>query len=221
MKRSFTDEEAVEQATRVLLATLSIPHGSDTSTILTKLLDIEDQHLTNIRVLSSLLRLPIAPTRAGLIKELTLLNIPELAVEPVRKIYNLLESEFSPLRLASKIKVELDKIAILGRDDYSQYVEELKNIVATKVLRQLTVIYDSLSLDRFSQIIPFFSRAELEHFLVQTSKHRSVKAKINHRENCVCFNQLDLTLAGGIEIGLDIDAASVNKFPSYLNNPSF
>lgn len=41
MKRSFTDEEAVEQATRVLLATLAIPHGADTSTILTKLLDIE------------------------------------------------------------------------------------------------------------------------------------------------------------------------------------
>lgn len=98
----------------------------------------------------------------------------------------------------------------MGRDDYSQYVHELKNIVATRVLRQLTVIYDSLSLDRFEKIIPFFTRAQLEHFLVQTSKHRSVKAKINHRDNCVCFNQLDLTLAGGIEVGLDIDAASVS-----------
>jgi translation initiation factor 3 subunit A len=119
------------------LATLSIPHGADTSTILTKLLDIEDQHATNIRVLSSLLRLPVAPTRAGLLKELTLLNIPELAVEPVRKIYNLLELEFSPLRLASKINVELEDLERLGRDDYSQYVEELKNIVATRVLRQV------------------------------------------------------------------------------------
>lgn len=81
----------------------------------------------------------------------------------------------------------------------------------------MTVIYDSLSLDRFERIIPFYSRAELEHFLVQTSKLRSVKAKINHRDNCVYFNQLDLTLAGGIEVGLDIDAASV----SYFNNRSY
>lgn len=96
-----------------------------------------DQHLTNIRVLSSLLRLPIAPTRNGLIKELALLNIPDLAVEPVRRIYNLLELEFSPLQLAKKINIELEKLKTLGRDDYSQYVEELKNIVATRVLRQV------------------------------------------------------------------------------------
>jgi hypothetical protein len=66
-------------------------------------------------------------------------------------------------------------------------------------------------LDRFERIIPFYTRAELEHFLVQTSKHRSVKAKLNHRDNCVYFNQLDLTLAGGLETGLDIDGSSVGS----------
>lgn len=49
MKKSFTDEEAQDQATRVLLATLTIQDGADTPTTLTKLLDIEDQHMTNIR----------------------------------------------------------------------------------------------------------------------------------------------------------------------------
>ncbi|KAI6222798.1 Eukaryotic translation initiation factor 3 subunit A [Aphelenchoides besseyi] len=208
MKRSFTDDEAVEQATRVLLATLSIPHGGDSSSILTKLLDIEDQHMSNLRVLSSLLRLPVAPTRAGLLKEITLLNIAEQAAEPVRSLYKLLEHEFSPLGLASKVQEQLEKLSSLNRDDYSQYVETLKTVVATKVIRQLTVIYDSLSLDRFEKIIPFYTRQELEHFLVQTSKHRSVKACISHLDNCVRFNALDLTLAGGIETGLDIDAAS-------------
>lgn len=98
---------------------------------------IPDQHITNVRVLSSLLRLPISPTRDGLIKELALLNISELAVEPVRNLYNLLELEFSPLRLAIKVNTELEKLTELGRDDYLQYVEELKNVVATKVLRQV------------------------------------------------------------------------------------
>uniref|UniRef100_A0A915D5N6 Eukaryotic translation initiation factor 3 subunit A n=1 Tax=Ditylenchus dipsaci TaxID=166011 RepID=A0A915D5N6_9BILA len=49
MKKSFTDEEAMDQSTRVLLATLSIPDGADSPTILTKHLDIEDQHQSNIR----------------------------------------------------------------------------------------------------------------------------------------------------------------------------
>lgn len=49
MKKSFTDEEAMDQASRVLLATLSIPDGADSPSVLTKHLDIEDQHLSNIR----------------------------------------------------------------------------------------------------------------------------------------------------------------------------
>ncbi|KAI6232584.1 Eukaryotic translation initiation factor 3 subunit A [Aphelenchoides fujianensis] len=208
MKRTFTDEEAIEQASRVLLATLSIPHGQDSSSVLTKLLDIEDQHISNVRTLTALLRLPVAPTRAGLLKEITLLNITEQAAEPVRHLYKLLEQEFSPLNLATRTQAQLNELDKLGRDDYSQYIETLKGVVATKVIRQLTVIYDSLSLDRFERVIPFYNRHELEHFLVQTSKHRSVKASISHLDNCVRFNALDLTLAGGMEAGLDIDAAS-------------
>lgn len=49
MKKSFTDEEAQDQATRVLLAALTIKDGAEKPATLTKLLDIEDQHLTNIR----------------------------------------------------------------------------------------------------------------------------------------------------------------------------
>ena len=49
MKKTFSGEEALEQATRVLLAVLSIPDGADNPTILTKHLDIEEQHHANIR----------------------------------------------------------------------------------------------------------------------------------------------------------------------------
>ena len=49
MKKSFTQEEAQEQASRVLLATLSIPDGADAPSDLTRHLDIEDQHIANIR----------------------------------------------------------------------------------------------------------------------------------------------------------------------------
>lgn len=49
MKKNFLDEEATEQATRVLLAILSISDGADSPSILTKHLDIEENHLQNIR----------------------------------------------------------------------------------------------------------------------------------------------------------------------------
>lgn len=50
MKKQFTDDEAMDQATRVLLATLSIPDGAENPSILTKHLDIEEQHVANTRL---------------------------------------------------------------------------------------------------------------------------------------------------------------------------
>ena len=49
MKKSFTPDEALDQATRVLLATLSIPDGADAPSDLTRHLDMEDHHHANIR----------------------------------------------------------------------------------------------------------------------------------------------------------------------------
>ena len=51
MKKQFTGEEATDQATRVLLATLSIPDGAENPSILTKHLDIEEQHVANTRLI--------------------------------------------------------------------------------------------------------------------------------------------------------------------------
>lgn len=152
MKKSFTDEEAMDQATRVLLATLSIPDGADSPSILTKHLDIEDQHLGNIRyyflkflvkivlrVLSSLLRLPVAPTRAGILKEIARLNLHELASDSAQSLYRSIEIDFNPLKIASKVQNSLEIISKLDKPEYSQYGDSIMLAVATKVLKQ--VIY--------------------------------------------------------------------------------
>lgn len=55
MKKSFTADEAQEQASRVLIATLSIPDGADAPSDLTRHLDIEDQHVSNIRCVSAII----------------------------------------------------------------------------------------------------------------------------------------------------------------------
>jgi hypothetical protein len=50
MKKTFTGEEALDQATRVLLSTLSIPDGADNPSVLTKHLDVEELHHANTRL---------------------------------------------------------------------------------------------------------------------------------------------------------------------------
>ncbi|KAK6056978.1 hypothetical protein COOONC_05506 [Cooperia oncophora] len=197
MKRSFTADEAQEQASRVLLATLSIPDGADAPSDLTRHLDIEDQHLTNIRLLSNLLRLPIAPTRAGLLREAARLGVPEMASESTNALYKLLENNFAPLRLAREVEAQLAQI---DRPDHLQYVDALNEVVATKALKQISVIYDSISWTRIKKIIPFYNEMELERLVVDVSKHRFVKAQIDHRSGCIRFGAADATLAGGVDL---------------------
>uniref|UniRef100_A0A0N5ANF3 Eukaryotic translation initiation factor 3 subunit A n=1 Tax=Syphacia muris TaxID=451379 RepID=A0A0N5ANF3_9BILA len=199
MKKTFSAEEALEQATRVLLATLSIPDGADAPSDLTRHLDIEEQHVANMRLLSNLLRLPITPTRSGILKELVRLNIPEIASENARALYKLLECKFLPLRLAKEVEMELEKIIALNREDYNQYVDSIRSVTATKAIKQLSLIYETVSLDRIKKVVPFYNGVELERFLVDIFKHRYVKAQIDHRKSSIRFGVVDATLAGSID----------------------
>uniref|UniRef100_A0A1I7XT73 PCI domain-containing protein n=1 Tax=Heterorhabditis bacteriophora TaxID=37862 RepID=A0A1I7XT73_HETBA len=65
---------------------------------------------------------------------------------------------------------------------------------------KISVIYDSISWNRIQKIIPFYNDMELERLVVDVSKHRFVKAQIDHRSGCVRFGAADATLAGGVDL---------------------
>lgn len=88
-------------------------------------------------MLSSLLRLPVAPTRAGILKEIARLNLNELASESAQALYRFIEIDFNPLRIASKVQISLEEIADLNKPEYNQYSDSIKLAVATKVLKQV------------------------------------------------------------------------------------
>uniref|UniRef100_A0A915D3Y5 PCI domain-containing protein n=1 Tax=Ditylenchus dipsaci TaxID=166011 RepID=A0A915D3Y5_9BILA len=137
--------------------------------------------------------------------EIARFNLPELASDSAKKLYKLIEVDFNPLKIASNVQNTLEEIATLNRPEYNQYADSIKSAVATKVLKQLTIVYDSLSLKRFSKIIPFYTPIELERFLVDISKHRFIKAQIDHRRKSVFFGPVDATLAGDVENECDVD----------------
>lgn len=203
MKKQFTGEEATDQATRVLLATLSIPDGAENPSILTKHLDIEEQHVANTRILSALLRMPVIPTRNGILKEIARLNIPEIAAPEAFKLYKCIETDFDPLRIAIDVQEMLLEIEQLGEklgySEYGQYSNSIKQTVAAKVVKQISSIYESITLERLSEIIPFYNRMQLEQFLVDICKQHSVSAHIDHRQNCIYFGPEDAILASELE----------------------
>lgn len=111
-------------------------------------------------------------------KEIARFNIPDLCLPAIQKLYKLIEIDFNPLEVAYEVQECLKEIAVLNRSEYCQYANAIRLSVATKVLKQITAIYETLTLERFNKIIPFYTPAELERFLVDVSKHKSVKVFI-------------------------------------------
>ncbi|KAK0409920.1 hypothetical protein QR680_004835 [Steinernema hermaphroditum] len=207
MKKSFGGDEAEAQATRVLLAALSIPEGSDAPSDLANQLDMEEQHIANVRVLSNLLHLPVAPTRATILKEVVRLGIPDIASAPARMLHGYFEREFAPLRMAKVVGDQLEKLTEAECAEHAQYLEALRHVIATKILKQLSSVYDSVSIERVQKIIPFFTPLELERFLVDVAKHHFVKVHIDHRDSCVRFSSPQSTYCGIGAINSIIDGA--------------
>uniref|UniRef100_A0A183BYF1 Eukaryotic translation initiation factor 3 subunit A n=1 Tax=Globodera pallida TaxID=36090 RepID=A0A183BYF1_GLOPA len=217
MRRQFADEDAMDQATRVLLATLSIPEGAEGASLLAKHLDIEEQHLANVRVLSSLLRLPITPSRSGIIKEIVRLNIPELASPAAYELYKCVEMEFNPLRIAPNVQKHLADIDKLGHVEYSQYADSVKSVVTTRILKKLSALYETLSLKRLQKLIPFYDPIELEQKLVNVCKQQSLKARVDHRSECIRFGHMEIALANDLESEMETNVTEVEKARTHLD----
>ncbi|KAL3087251.1 hypothetical protein niasHT_020514 [Heterodera trifolii] len=216
MRRQFTGEEAMDQATRVLLATLCIPEGAESASMLAKHLDIEEQHSANIRILSSLLRLPITPSRSGILKEIVRLNIPEMASPAAYALYKCVETEFNPLRTAANVQMHLSNIEKLGHLEYSQYAEPVKSVVTARILKQLSALYETISLTRLHKLIPFYEVVELEHRLVNVCKQQSLKARVDHRSECIRFGHMGIAFANDLESEVDTNTSEVVKARSHL-----
>ncbi len=76
------------QATRALLAVLSIAEGAGTPSSLCRYLDLEETAAANARRLSALLDLKVPPTRQWLLRELSQrLNALTIASPPVKALY--------------------------------------------------------------------------------------------------------------------------------------
>jgi hypothetical protein len=77
----------------------------------------------------------------------------------------------------------------------------------------VSTVYESLSLERISKIIPFYTKIQLEQFLVEICKQQSVKARIDHKNQCVYFGPEESSLTSDLE-NEEGNSAEVRYFAS-------
>uniref|UniRef100_A0AC35TNF1 Eukaryotic translation initiation factor 3 subunit A n=1 Tax=Rhabditophanes sp. KR3021 TaxID=114890 RepID=A0AC35TNF1_9BILA len=200
VKKNLNAEDQADQANKVLLAVMSIGNDADKPGMLSRLLDFTEQFHTNIRTLSALLRLSVSPTRAALVNEVTRMNIAQFASETVRTLYTQMEYEFSPLTLATIVTKSIEDIKGLGKPEYLQYQESINHVAATKVFKQISLLYDAIKLDKLRAYIPFYSGLQLERFIVDICKQRFLRARIDHRSQCITFIRNDESLCGDHDV---------------------
>uniref|UniRef100_A0A0N4ZNG0 Eukaryotic translation initiation factor 3 subunit A n=1 Tax=Parastrongyloides trichosuri TaxID=131310 RepID=A0A0N4ZNG0_PARTI len=207
VKKNFNDEDHSDQANKVLLAVMSIPNDADKPGMLSRLLDFTEQFHTNVRTLSSLLRLQTAPTRAGLINDVSRMNISSYADPIVKNMYEQMEFDFSPLNLAEVITEGMNKLSSLNKADFEQYRSTVNCVAATKIFKQISLMYDCINIEKLKRLIPFYNQFELERFIVDICKQRFVRARIDHRAKSITFIRNDESLCGDYD---PIDQAFFN-----------
>ncbi|KAL6627533.1 hypothetical protein ACP70R_031259 [Stipagrostis hirtigluma subsp. patula] len=168
------------------------------------------------------------PSRASLLSELASKGVISCASQEVKDLYNLLEHDFLPLDLASKVQPLLSKISKIGGKlssasslpevKLSQYIAALEKLTTLRVLQQASRIFQSMKIDMLSRMIPFFDFSVVEKISVDSVKHNFVAMKVNHLSGAVHFGTVDIE-SDGLCDHLSVLADSLNKARNLIHPP--
>lgn len=194
-------------ASSVLLAALSVPpydhtrrashveleHDKERNLRMSNLIGFNlDAKLENREVLS----------RSSLLAELVSKGVMTYVTQEVKDLYHLLEHEFVPLDMASKVQPLMMKVSKLGGKltsassvpevQLAQYVPALEKLATLRLLQQVSQVYQTMKVETLSKMIPFFDFSAVEKISVDAVKHRFIAMKVDHMKSAIIFGNLGL-----------------------------
>lgn len=159
-------------------------------------------------------------SRSGLLAELASKGVMSCVIPEVKDLYHLMEHEFQPLDLASKVQPLLQKISKIGGKlvsassvpevQLSKYVPALEKLATLRLLQQVSQVYETMTIESLSGMVPFFDFSVIEKIIVDAVKHNFITVKVDHMKGAVLFGNLDLE-SDGLKNHLTLLAESLNK----------
>ncbi|CAA7030891.1 unnamed protein product [Microthlaspi erraticum] len=140
-------------------------------------------------------------SRPGLVSELVSRGVLRCASQEVQDVFNVLEDEIYSLDLdlGSRIQPLLEKISKSGgklssvpQVQLSQYVPCLEKLATLRLLQQVSKVYQTISIESLSQLVPFFEFSVVEKIAVDAF----VAMKVDHMKGVVTFGSLDIECDG-------------------------
>ncbi|CAO2821885.1 unnamed protein product, partial [Amaranthus hypochondriacus] len=167
-------------------------------------------------------------SRSALLLELVSKGVMSCVLPEVKDLYHLLEHEFLPLDLSLKVQPLLSKISKLGGKltsassvpevQLSKYVPALEKLATLRLLQQASQVYQTMTIESLSKMIPFFDFSVVEKISVDALKHKFLTMKIDHMNGAVSFSSLDLE-SDDFRNHLTVFAESLNKARSMIYPP--
>ncbi|XP_048249669.1 eukaryotic translation initiation factor 3 subunit A-like [Haliotis rufescens] len=183
-RKNLTTEELQKMASRVVCATLAIPIATSRNTM-GQLLEMDDSVMEKQRRLATLLMLPAPPTRQALIKDLLKYNVTQYVHPELQNLYRHLEIDFHPLSLVQRVTPSLEFIG--KTEELSCYNPALEDIVITRVLKQVSQVYQTVEFSRFASLVPFATKFRLERIIVNAAKNLELQVRICHSTRSLSF----------------------------------
>lgn len=231
--KNLSQKDLQTIASSVVLAALSVPpydHARSASH-----LELENEKERNMRM-ANLINFNLDPkpesrevlSRSALLLELVSKGVMSCVLPEVKDLYHLLEHEFLPLDLSLKVQPLLNKISKLGGKlasassvpevQLSKYVLALEKLATLRLLQQASQVYQTMTIESLSQIIPFFDFSVVEKISVDAVKHKFLTMKVDHMNGAVSFNIMDLE-SDNLKNHLTLLAESLNKARSMIYPP--
>ncbi|XP_042213227.1 eukaryotic translation initiation factor 3 subunit A-like [Homarus americanus] len=185
-KKNITAEEVGKRASIVLIATLAIPLPSAHPEF-DRFIETEKSALEKIDKLATLLSLPKPPTRVSLIRDLMRFNVVTAVPQELQNLYRLMEVEFDPLHLCTRMQGNIEWIQEHPELGLTQYVTALQEMTITRLVKQVAQLYQSITFKRLLELSVFVSGFHLERILVDLVRHNDLQIRVDHRSECIHF----------------------------------
>ncbi|XP_071532638.1 eukaryotic translation initiation factor 3 subunit A [Panulirus ornatus] len=185
-KKNITAEEIGKRGSIVLIATLAIPLPSAHPEF-DRFIETEKSALEKIEKLATLLSLPKPPTRNSLIRDLIRFNVVSAVPQELQNLYRLMEVEFDPLHLCSRMQRNIEWIQEHPELGLTQYVPALQEMTITRLVKQVAQLYQSITFKRLLKLSLFVDAFHLERILVDLVRHNDLQIRVDHRSECVHF----------------------------------
>ena len=184
-----TDADMTRTAAFCILSALSVPVISTSRS--RGVLDGDETRKNKTQRLTNLLGMSTAPTRTILFKDAMNKGLLKRVQPEIRDLYYILERDFHPLSIVSKVSPILLKIA--ADNDMAKYIQPLQQVILTRLFQQLSQVYESVELSFVHKLAQFpegfqVSKGDLEKFLLNACKKGDLALRLDHASGVLTFD---------------------------------